>query len=690
MLKFLRKYNTIIMVIGGVLLMVAFTLPQAIQQIGSRVSDKVVATLDGRDIKSSDLTLAEREISVLSRLAIVPTPRGQIVLIKTMLDPDAEAEHWLLLTEAAERAGFVGDAEHGLGYLDELAQIQVVMYFNTLMVRQVSNPALAMRLAEQQFESEAGQEEYRKQRTGLLRARSEIASRSRMLPEDVDRALAKLRGVQRMQSAYIGSIRMSSIEAQRVASHYTDSVIADVVQIPADELVDPTLNPTDEQLAAHFEQYKAFKPGEEKGLGFGYRLPDRVKLQWIELNREAISEAVTIDVLAIAKAHQANRILYPGELVAERTRIEADLRNTRVKFLLDLAETTIRSEIGRLTRPLASDGEYKQLPADWTTPNMFTIAATAADAVRTKEGMPSFPIPKVVLRDAQWLDARKMSELDGIGRASIRTTDAQSPAFPMIGLALSVKELEPTTTRTIQLGIPYTDERLEDFLGNRYIMTVTDATQEGVPDKIDDLIDPQRVREDWRKAQAYSFLIAQRGTLEALAIDEGLDAVIDALFPTEITEEATRPTILRDVEFGVAQTRFVNRRVPFDSETVRELVRAKAAGFDPLASVDQVAPADRTLAVEAEPVRSMLLVRIIGLSPLTTESFRLLRDVAVKRGVEDDISESEIFSTPLAFEELSKRLNYEVREIRSKKSREESARKSAEPTDADSTDADQG
>ncbi|XOV74985.1 MAG: hypothetical protein ACFHWZ_16165 [Phycisphaerales bacterium] len=35
MLKFLRKYNTLILVVGGSLLMVVFLVPQAIEQIGA-------------------------------------------------------------------------------------------------------------------------------------------------------------------------------------------------------------------------------------------------------------------------------------------------------------------------------------------------------------------------------------------------------------------------------------------------------------------------------------------------------------------------------------------------------------------------------------------------------------------------------------------------------------------------------
>ena len=47
MLKFLRKYQGIILVFGGVLLMIAFLIPQALQKMGKGAGAQVVGTIDG-------------------------------------------------------------------------------------------------------------------------------------------------------------------------------------------------------------------------------------------------------------------------------------------------------------------------------------------------------------------------------------------------------------------------------------------------------------------------------------------------------------------------------------------------------------------------------------------------------------------------------------------------------------------
>ena len=47
MLKVFRKYNTWILMIGGVLLLIVFLLPQLPQMTGAGVRNPVIATYDG-------------------------------------------------------------------------------------------------------------------------------------------------------------------------------------------------------------------------------------------------------------------------------------------------------------------------------------------------------------------------------------------------------------------------------------------------------------------------------------------------------------------------------------------------------------------------------------------------------------------------------------------------------------------
>lgn len=663
MLKFLRKYNKFILVIGGVLLMIAFLLPQGIQQLASRTGDKKAATLNGRTLKLSDFGLAEREVNVLERIAVlrVPTPQGLrgVSLITSFVDQRVKDEHWILLTEAAQEAGFIGGPEHGQGYIDELAQTQVILGYQAMLSQQIPNPALVQAIAQQQFESEEGQQQYRDVRNQYLRLRSDIAAQARMLPEEVDQALAKLRGVQRMTQAFNESIRTSSIEAERVASYYTDRVTADVLALRADDLVDASLEPTEEQLQAHFEKYRTLIPGQE-GLGFGYMMPPRVKLQWLMLDRQAISDAVSIPVLEVAKAHQANRTAYPGELEAERARIENDLKKQRVDELIALAEATIRGEISRVLRPLEVDGDFKKLPADWTPPDLFAVADTVAAAVKSKEQV-DFPTPRIVRQDAQWNSASDLQALDGIGTAFLRTGNAENPLISLPQVVFSTREINPDSPLGLQVGVPYLTNKLEDFAGNRYLLLVTDAAPAGEPTAISDLMNPQIVRDDWRKEQAYQFLLAQQETLKALAIEDGFQSVIDAFFPPTDTQSA-RPTVQRGVEFAVSQTVVNGQVAPFDSEAVRDAVRSVGSAFDPLTPVDQVPVADRTLTVAADQARSLLIVRVVGLAPLTIESFRQVRDAAVNRGLQDDLAESDITLSPFSFESLRQRMDYTVRE----------------------------
>jgi hypothetical protein len=331
-----------------------------------------------------------------------------------------------------------------------------------------------------------------------------------------------------------------------------------------------------------------------------------------------------------------------------------------VDGLIALAEATIRGEISRVLRPLEADGDFKKLPADWTPPDLFAVADTVATAVRSKEQV-EFPTPRVVREDAQWNNAENLRSLEGIGSAFLRTGNAETPLLSLPQIVFSVREINPASPFGLQVGVPYLTNKLEDFAGNRYLLVVTDAAPAGEPAAISELLNPQVVRDDWRKEQAYQFLLAQQETLRSLAVEEGFQSVIDAFFPPTDTQSA-RPTVQRGVEFAVSQTVVNGQQAPFDSEAVRDAVRAVGSEFDPVTPVEQVPVADRTITVAAEPSRSLLIVRVVGLAPLTIESFRQVRDAAVNRGLQDDLAESDITISPFSFEALRQRMDYTVRE----------------------------
>src|SRR5690606_3331710 len=104
-------------------------------------------------------------------------------------------------------------------------------------------------------------------------------------------AVARLDGVIRMLSMYTNAGEVSDRRLKQYASRNFHRVETRIIPIAAsaDEAM---YDPTEEELARQLEAYGSLEPGEGE-MGFGYRLPDRVKLEWIEVSADAVRRAVS-------------------------------------------------------------------------------------------------------------------------------------------------------------------------------------------------------------------------------------------------------------------------------------------------------------------------------------------------------------------------------------------------------------
>lgn len=111
MLKFLRKYNKWILVIGGGFLMVSFLLPQAIQQCAADPSKSAAAFVSGRKVILRDYSRAASELALIERFLGTP------VAFVTDDEPK-QAAHWLMLKHEARAGGFLSEGIDDLAILE--------------------------------------------------------------------------------------------------------------------------------------------------------------------------------------------------------------------------------------------------------------------------------------------------------------------------------------------------------------------------------------------------------------------------------------------------------------------------------------------------------------------------------------------------------------------------------------------
>lgn len=622
MLKILRRHNKVILVVGGTLLLIAFLIPQAIRQVGKAKLGKSVGTMDGRKISMANWDESSRELSALR--TFFQDIRGDLPIT---LEKGHEAEHWLLLTAEAQNAGMVGGANEGASLLPIMAEETVRAYYQQ-QYRQYADYVI-------QSQPDQYQQAVSNAHLRMAAARSKAAGAGRLTLDEFDAALAKMRGVFRMLDTYANAERLSAQEALALAKDRADSVLVDAAFLSARRLADEALTPSVEDLQAQFDRFKELKPGEGE-FGIGYKLPPRVKVEWIELSRPAIEGALRISLIDVNKHYAQNRDKFPGPLDTEREKVEAELRKAQADQIMGEAESVVRAEIATALRPLERDGDYRKEPEDWASsrPSFPKLAEQIVAAVQETEKV-TIPTPSVGVRDAGWLDGVMLSKLPGIGTTQIKFGQ-QTITFPQA--AMSVRELAGPSVLLTQVGITPLDLPAVGRDGSKYFFTVLAAAPESVPTGIDELLDPEALTTDWRAMKEYDVLASSTAEFAARVASEGMEKFAESfgeftprelpLGETELkakprVEVAKNARVLQDRTSGLASAA---ENAP---EVVNE-VRKQASSIDPMTPIDSVPLDDRVVATSLPSKLGVLVCQINGIEPLTRETLPSWADYAVR------------------------------------------------------------
>src|SRR5688572_13021193 len=253
MYKFIQKNQKKMLAIFAVGLMIVFILPYGLGQQGSQGEDSVVAHLGDEPLYASEFERARMEWEVLERLPTrIPIA---LALLSEKIGPQAaeavyvsvkENEgHYLLLQKEATRAGLRTTDEEVDIYYDQISRV-----LGEGAARQREPLRAAIR--------------------GLLLVRhgmSRVADNVKVSRPMVDHHLASL--------------------AQRITLR--------VVEFNADQFAAAMPAPPDSVLREQFQRWREVPAGvatSDNPFGFGYRLPNRVKLQYVTIPRDLIEQAV--------------------------------------------------------------------------------------------------------------------------------------------------------------------------------------------------------------------------------------------------------------------------------------------------------------------------------------------------------------------------------------------------------------
>ncbi len=570
MLKIFRKNKRIaqvVLVAGSVLLLVSWLVADGSAQLLQDVltgTTTYARTSDGTTVSVAQADLMRRE----ARAASLVGSQALAVLGATD-DPS----HWYLLSREAEEAGLVGGPGDGRARLADLAA--------------ANNVPEAQLLG------------------GLMRE-------SRLSSNEVLETLAKVNGIERMLGLVLNSgARLSDPRMRQASARLQLGVTGDVVVLDSATASLPGIpDPTDEALQAQLDAYGS-EPVDPSGRTFGYRMPDRMKIQWMRIPSASIAAAVeksdAVSNVELRKYWIENRADFEAAeaLSAQAPTFESMRDLVRARVVAKMIEQRraeiakfLTDEMAMALRGVTQRNGYYELPEDAASRPGLTIASLS-ELVQKRFGIAA---PETGSITDRWIEPREIDAVPGLGTA---TTD-RFGATPVTAsqLAASVKEFGGKPTLVAQRGVP--SPVLKTDSGDLFVFTVTEADAARAPANVAEVRDA--LVRDVRRIAAFERLMAVESEIAALAGTAGLDAVASTYgskVDPFVEVRAADPMFL---QFGMRMPSALP--VIGADQAVADELADKAFALPPQPDLTTLPPAERTFVIDSPERLSMLVFRV--------------------------------------------------------------------------------
>ncbi|MEL7088160.1 MAG: hypothetical protein AAGL98_06905, partial [Planctomycetota bacterium] len=320
-----------------------------------------------------------------------------------------------------------------------------------------------------------------------------------------------------------GTHRLSAPMLQHYVQDNYPTVEGRVVLVRPD--TDAVDEPTEAQIAEVFAEYKDDLPGQGEPFPFGYRYPDRVKLEYLRIPMRQVLDATQVDYVEVLDAYQTNRTFFAdetgespemptAEAVASLTQ---QLKAEKARQLAGRIMAQVQGILGEDVRGYAQDGGYVQLPEDFTPLPWSDVV----EAVRAEHD-----VRLDVMGDPEaWVATDELRDLEGIGFSVI----GDGNGVPFENYVATTRRLETADNRvrrSLRSQVGVASKPLRDQEGNLYLFRLLDAEASHVPASLDEVRD--RVVADAKTIAAYERLVTENDSWKNMALSEGLDAVAEA------------------------------------------------------------------------------------------------------------------------------------------------------------------
>ncbi len=359
-----------------------------------------------------------------------------------------------------------------------------------------------------------------------------------------------------------------AVSAPKVAHFVRDTrerVTVRMAVLRAKDFADPEQEVSTQAMEEHFHKYKSIPPGEGEH-GYGYKWPDRVRVEYLVADVDAIEKAIPILRDEARDYWSENRKSFTKEVPVAtapsskpattasttttstkpttktviksfdeaREEVEEEMRRKQAPIV---AEKLVRQGINRMLEPwyvVTQDPNtgYKPTPPNVDVPDYLSQIAAK---VRAENGFEKSPEVLRVVKPGRWLTQRDLKELEGIGKAVIEgQSAAEDTLTEFAGLAMRVENLyTPPDRGAFHRGLalyePFnTPLRARQMEGGRnyYAFRVVAAEPSHEPKVIDEV--REKVRADLIELAGLRRAAKAAKTLLAAAESQGLEAAVEA------------------------------------------------------------------------------------------------------------------------------------------------------------------
>ncbi len=595
---FFRKYNKIILAVGGSLLMVIFLIPQAGSMFQGDPSKQAYGWLGDQKMTWGQVHHADFEMQLLGKLsprfvdelqAIIPNRKDENALV------------WHLMIHEAQQQGLYASEAESAELLNAMG-IDLTQQATALRDAKASKAHLYQALRHFQMVSRLHQ----------------VSNAPRL---DNQRYLP-IQWYKRLRYPAPISEQQLRLFARDMESFLTVNY---VVLDANDHLTDDD-EPTAGQLDELFGKFADPKPGVDNPHRLDYRLPPRVKLEYIAVTLDSAIAAVkakTDDDELYQRAHKYYtnnpKQFIPKEAfdpTAEDV-AEQQIDLTRImpqpfdRVQREIEQQLIRQDaikkqqeaINAIAHALDNDSNRwprnddgaKQVPdiAQWVTLESIQQEAQATHGL----------LPVVKRFEDDWLTLEDVYNLEGFGKSELADTSTNVPD-PVWRYIARSRELYPMSVDRLQVGVA-SNATVTPATGDKYVFRLIAAEKGHVPTDINEVKDD--IAEDAKRLNAYNRLLQQSADkMIAQAKAEGLDKLAESLGEGAAVELLGPFQKLR---FNQEQTtkQFVDGA--FD----------KAAHIINAGQLDKIAQADRYAAIGVDGEMKVYIVEYVGFSPTTAD-----------------------------------------------------------------------